>query len=48
MVNMFTPLVGTLGGRAATGSVLPEREATTMDDEVDGPPAEAYGGGTAA
>jgi hypothetical protein len=36
-VNTLTPLVGTLGGVAAIGSLLRRGEATTIDDEVDAP-----------
>ena len=46
-VATLTPLVGTLGGGAATGSMLPERDATTIPEEVDGSPAEEYEGGLA-
>jgi len=46
-VATLTPLVGTLGGGAATGSMFPERDATTIPEEVDGSPSEEYGGGLA-
>jgi len=46
-VATLTSLVGMLGGGAATGSMFPERDATKIPEEVDGPPAEEYGGGLA-
>jgi hypothetical protein len=36
-----------LGGGAATGNMFPEGDATTIPEEVDGPPAEEYGVGLA-
>jgi hypothetical protein len=47
IVNMFRPLVGTLGGGVTTGSVGPEEDATATTDEVDASlvEEEEYGGG---
>lgn len=47
-VNMLRPLVGTPDGGVATGSVMPEGDATITADEVDASLAEEYAGGPAA
>jgi hypothetical protein len=46
-VNTLTPLAGTPDDGVATGSMFPERDATTTADEVDGSLAEVYAGGFA-
>jgi len=46
-VATLTPLVGTLGSGAATGSMFPERDATTIPEDVDETPAEEYEDGLA-
>jgi hypothetical protein len=48
IVNMLKPLVGTLDDGVATGSVLPEGDATTIADEVDASLDEEYAGGPVA
>jgi len=47
IVNMLKPLMGTPDGGVATGSVLPEGDATTTADEVDASLVEEYAGGPA-
>jgi hypothetical protein len=46
-VNMFTPLVGTLGSAGTMGSLLCRGDATTIVD-VDASAFEVYAGGTVA